>query len=114
MRLLITFLFEFFCAQDQLLEEIPFRSVKTQYRHVELYLPVTGPISAFFHRDAAIQLCKSVHIPKTIEYKFSFKKGMRLPDPLDLNESIAFFKDQKGENFLGEAYTGHFSIFVKA
>ena len=87
-----TFFFLVFIFQSNawppIVEKSPYRTVTTAYRQVELYHVQDEHMEII----VAEQLCKEA--------------GMYLPDPMDVNESMAIFRDKNEELILYESNTG--------
>ena len=87
-------IFIFECnAWPPVVEKLPYRTVTTAYRQVELYHVQDGHVrDEHMEIILAEQLCKEA--------------GMYLPDPMDVNESMAIFRDENEELIVYESDTG--------
>ena len=87
-----TYFFSIFIIQSYawppVVEKSPFRTVTTAYRRVELY----HVQDQFMEMIVAEQLCKEA--------------GLYLPDPMDVNESMAIFRNENEELILYDMNTG--------
>ena len=77
-----------------MVEKSPFRTVATAYRRIELYNLVP---ENFMEIIVAQQVCHEA--------------GMFLPDPMDISEAIAIFRDENDELLLSDYNTGLQRVF---